>query len=190
MRGIMSKLRPKFLKSLAKSESGAAAVEFALVVFPFIYVMGTIIEGGIMMFTEYSIQAGVTEASRQLRTGQAQTTGMTSADFKSRICNVADALIDCGALSVYVKPASTFAALKAAMPSYLNVGTKADGTMNPENFACGTPQQAVGIIATYDWTFVMPFMNVMGNINGGAAKRLHGTAVFRNEPFPPENAAC
>ena len=44
---------------MAKSEDGAAAVEFALVAFPFFMIMGCICETGIMLFTEYSIQAGV-----------------------------------------------------------------------------------------------------------------------------------
>ncbi len=72
MRAFLNKFRPKFVRRMMKSENGAAAVEFSLVAFPFFMVMGCICETGIMLFTEYSIQAGVQDAARQIRTGQAQ----------------------------------------------------------------------------------------------------------------------
>ena len=72
MRAFLNRFRPKFVRRMIKSENGAAAVEFSLVAFPFFMVMGCICETGIMLFTEYSIQAGVQDAARQIRTGQAQ----------------------------------------------------------------------------------------------------------------------
>ena len=185
MRGLKDRIRRKFVRRYLKSESGATAVEFSLVAFPFFMVMGCICETGIMLFTEYAIQSGVQEASRQIRTGQAQTSGLSAAAFKAKICDSAVIVAGCSAnLTVYVRPAASFATLKTVLPNYLNVGLKADGTPNPGSFNCGAASQAAGVVATYDWTFTMPFMDFLGNISGGKKRRLYGIAIFQNEPFP------
>jgi len=146
--------------------------------------MGCICETGIMLFTEYSIQAGVQEAAREIRTGQAQTAGLSAAGFKSKICEITGIVIDCESdLTVYVRPANTFTSLASVLPTYMNVGAKPDGTPNPTSYDCGGPSQAAGVIATYDWDFTMPFMTFLGNINGGEKRRLYGLAIFQNEPF-------
>ena len=95
MRAFLNRFRPKFVRRMIKSENGAAAVEFSLVAFPFFMVMGCICETGIMLFTEYSIQAGVQDAARQIRTGQAQNSSMSAANFKSKICEITGIVIDC-----------------------------------------------------------------------------------------------
>jgi Flp pilus assembly protein TadG len=185
MRAFLSKFRPKDMRRMAKSENGAAAVEFALVAFPFFMIMGCICETGIMLFTEYSIQAGVQEAARQIKTGQAQNASMSAGDFKSKICEITGVVLDCESdLTVYVRPAATFAALQTVMPSYLNVGAKPDGSPNPSSYDCGGPSQAAAVVATYDWKFTMPFMTFLGNFDGGKKRRLYGLAIFQNEPFP------
>jgi hypothetical protein len=185
MRGFLNKFRPKLVRRMIKSESGATAVEFSLVAFPFFMLLGCICETGVMLFSEYAIQAGVQEAAREIRTGQAQTAGLSAAAFKTKVCEIAGIVFDCeGKLTVYVKPAATFTTLQTVLPSYLNVGAKPDGTPNPTSYDCGLASQAAAVIATYDWKFTMPFMHFLGNINGGAKRRLYGLAIFQNEPFP------
>jgi Flp pilus assembly protein TadG len=185
------KIRPKFVKGLAKSESGTATIEFATVVFPFIYVLGCIIETGLMLFTEYVIQSSVQDSARQIRTGSAQSASLNAGSFKAKICARVSILVNCTSkVTVYVKPATTFSNLKATLPNYLNVGLKPDGTPNPSSYDCGQPSQPAAVIATYDWTFSLPFMSFLGNINGGAARRLAGIAIFRNEPYPPGSNSC
>jgi Flp pilus assembly protein TadG len=184
MRDFLNRFRPKLARRFAKSDSGATAVEFSLVAFPFFILMGCICETGIMLFTEYSIQAGVQEAAREIRTGQAQTAGLNAAGFKSKICEITGIVIDCESdLTVYVRPANTFTSLASVLPTYMNVGAKPDGTPNPTSYDCGGPSQAAGVVATYDWDFTMPFMTFLGNINGGEKRRLYGLAIFQNEPF-------
>jgi Flp pilus assembly protein TadG len=191
MRAFLNRFRPKFVRQMIKSESGAAAVEFALVAFPFFMVMGCICETGLMLFAEYSIQAGVQDAARQIRTGQAQNSSMSAANFKSKICEITGIVIDCqNKLTVYVRPAATFASLATVMPNFMNVGAKPDGTPNPASYSCGAPEQAAGVLATYDWKFTMPFMTFLGNFNGGKTRRLYGIAIFQNEPFPAGTACA
>lgn len=185
MRAFINRLRPKFVRRIIRSEDGATAVEFALVAFPFFMIMGCICETGIMLFTEYSIQSGVQEAARQIRTGQAQNASMSADQFKTKICEITGIVINCESnLTVYVRPANTFASLATVMPNYMNVGAKPDGTPNPTSYNCGGPSQAAAVVATYDWKFTMPFMSFLGNFDGGKKRRLYGLAIFQNEPFP------
>ncbi len=174
----------------AKSESGAAAVEFALVALPFFMLLGVILETGVMMFTEYTLQASVQKASRLIRTGQAKSLALDAANFKAEICKTASLLMDCASkVTVYVdSDANGFAALKAKFPSPLTVGTANDGTPGPSSFKCGEPLSAVGVVATYDWNFVFPFMNFNANTGVTTKRRLTGVVMFANEPFPVAGA--
>jgi Flp pilus assembly protein TadG len=193
MRGLLRRLSSKLLRRIIKSESGVAAVEFAMVGGPFFLLMACIIEVGVMNFTEYSIQAAVQQAARTLRTGQAQNLGQTAAQFKSKVCEIAGVVVDCGKLTVYVQaatdaPGYTFANLRANLPSFVSVGPKADGTPNTASFKCGGPSVPVGVIATYDWKIVFPLLSPLANVHGGTpaagtTRRLYGMTILRNEPY-------
>ncbi|MCB1431517.1 MAG: pilus assembly protein [Alphaproteobacteria bacterium] len=171
-----------------RSQSGATAVEFALVAGPFFYVLGCICETGLMLFTEYVIQNSVQEASRMVRTGQVTagdgTLLVSADDFKAKICEQVNIIVDCNAqVSVYVNSANDFNALSTAMSNPLDVGSKPDGTPYTVVYTPGAALQAATVIATYDWDFAFPFMDFLGNIDGGQKRRLYGLAIFRNEPF-------
>jgi Flp pilus assembly protein TadG len=183
-----------FGRRYGKSESGATAIEFALVAFPFFGLLGVILETGSMMFVEYGLQSGVQEAARQARTGQAQGAGMTVAQYKSLICKNAALVSQCGtSLTVYANSYSSWSQLKANMPSFTDMGVKDDGTTDPAKTAykLGGPVCPSVLVATYDWKFMMPMMNYMGNIKSGTARRLVGFAMFQTEPYPAAGStAC
>jgi Flp pilus assembly protein TadG len=159
---------------------GSTAIEFAMVAGPLFFLIGCIIELGTMLFVEYTLQNAVQEAGRVLRTGQAQT--MSGEDFKETICSRTAAIRACNtSLGLYVESANSFRDLNnppAIMPR--DPLTVIPGVTNV--FDRGITQQAVSVIATYDWTFVFPFMRPLSNITGSNVRRLHGITVFRNEP--------
>ena len=188
MWGLRSKLRRGLVNRFVKSSRGATAVEFALVGGPFFFLLGSIAETGLMLFSEYVLQNSVQEAARSIRTGQVTqsdgTQKLTNAQFKALICANVSVIINCNAyVTVYVNSSTTFAALKTAMANPLSVGPKDDGTSDPITYTPGGQLKPAGVIATYDWDFTFPFMEFLGNINGGSKRRLHGLAIFRNEPF-------
>lgn len=163
----------------AKADGGSSAVEFAMVAFPFFYVMGAIFESGLMLFTEYTLQASVQDASRLIRTGQAQKNGMSANAFKAKICETAGIIIDCmGQATVYVNSVASFNDLDSATPAMVDVGPSGAASFN-----AGGASSATAIVVTYDWDFALPFMDFFGNINGGQQRRLVGFAMFRNEPY-------
>jgi len=168
-----------------KNTRGVTAIEFAMVAPVFFFAMGAVVETGLMLYNEYVLQSSVQEAARKIRTGQAQLAGMNAGTFKTQICSLANAAMDCdGKVKVYVKSAATFAALKAAIPSYLNVGTSYGGQPSYTSYDCGGPSVPVAVIATYDWNIVLPFMSAFGNVNNDKIRRIAGVAMFMNEPFP------
>jgi Flp pilus assembly pilin Flp len=172
-------------RSILKDDSAATAVEFAMVAPVFFLVLGAIIETGLMLFTEYVLQSSVQEAAREIRTGQAQSAGLTSAAFKTKICEMASIIMDCeGGVTVYVRSDNNFATLQTAVPSYLEVGASYGGSASSTSYDCGAPSEAVAIIATYDWNFMMLGMSAFGNVDSNNKRRLAGFAMFRNEPFP------
>ena len=166
-------------KPLRRSERGVAAIEFALIAAPFFFVLFSILEMGTLLFFESRVQNAVLDASRLIRTGQAQAQNMTANQFRTAICNETAGLAQCEArLSVFVTNAADFKTLTPLVPALATVGPLTT------TFAPGTAQRAVAVIATYQWTFVSPLMWVFSNVAGNRAiRRLPGIAVFQNEPF-------
>jgi Flp pilus assembly protein TadG len=167
---------PGRIARFGRAREGSTAIEFALVAGPFFLLIGAILEVGIMLFAEDTLQNAVQEAGRALRTGQASSGGMTSAQFGQAVCNEAPNLQDCAArIGVFVGSAARFADLNVPGVAAIGPGTRA--------FAPGTGGQAVAIVATYDWSFSFPFMQPFSTVPGANARRLQGIAIFMNEPF-------
>ena len=187
MRDRLGQMLRRAATRMRRDERGATAVEFALVIGPFMLVLGVIIETGLMLFTEYVIQSSVQEAARQIRTGQAQSAAMTQATLKTNfLCDTLNIIINCNTkVYVYVNAQASYTALQAALPSMLTVGPSYGGSTVNTSYNCGQPSQAVAIVATYDWEFTLPyFMGFFGNMGDDQMRRLVGFAMFRNEPFP------
>jgi Flp pilus assembly protein TadG len=189
LKRFLAKCRDKLLR-FEKSERGVAAIEFALLAPPFFLLLGTIMETGLMFFTEYTMQTATQDAARLVRTGQAQNGQLSAAAFKNKICDLFSVLVSCSGVTVYVRSDTNFANLASNLPAFLNIGpttttTQPAGTCyNP-----GAPSQPAAVVVTYDWKFNMWGMSYMGNINGGTARRLIGFAIFQNEPFPSSSAS-
>jgi Flp pilus assembly protein TadG len=157
-----------------RAREGATAIEFALVATPFFIVIGCIIEISVMLAQEYTLQNAVQDAGRMIRTGQAS--GMTGDQFRAEVCNQGAAVTDCNAtLGILVESAETFSGL--SKPDIAAIGPEVQA------FNAGGPGQAVVVVATHDRQFLLPFVGFFfSNMPDGNARRLHGIAVFRNEP--------
>lgn len=171
-----------------KSTDGAAAVEFALVAAPFIFVLGCICETGLMLFSEYVLQNSVQDASRLVRTGQTSkgdgTVTLNAGDFKTKICAQVGIIIDCAnKVTIYVNSANTFAALTNTIGDPIRIGPNAAGAAGHMVYNPGGQLKPATVIATYDWKFTFPFMSFLGNLPGNTSRRIYGIAIFRNEPF-------
>ena len=188
MRGWFKRRLVRKAGQYKSSEDGASAVEFALVAAPFFYVLGCTCETGLMLFTEYVMQNSVQEAARLVRTGQVSTSDgtatMTAAEFKVKVCENVNIIVNCDSkVTVYLNSSTDFTSLSTTVADPLTIGKKPDGTAYPVVYTPGGKLKTATLIATYDWDFVFPFMDFLGNISDGNVRRLYGIALFRNEPF-------
>lgn len=175
-----------FWPRFRRAESGAAAVEFGLVAFPFFLLVWAIIELGMVFFVDVTLDNAVGRMSRQIRTGEFQTAGGTPESFKSDICGRM-LWLESGcssALRVDVRTFELFEDVKEAPPPTTDP-EEGDPEFNEENncFQPGGPTNIVLVRAFYEWTLFTPLLNNT-LINLGDNKRLLTAAtIFRNEPY-------
>lgn len=71
-----------------RAREGATAIEFALVVFPFCFMLFAILEVGLYFTVDSVLDNAAIETGRLIRTGQAEAQGMSTPDkFKDKICS-------------------------------------------------------------------------------------------------------
>jgi Flp pilus assembly protein TadG len=171
----------------ADSRKGSAALEFAFVapVF-FVLLLGTF-EGAIMFFSQAALQNAVTDMARLIRTGQAQNSGITQADFRTQLCSKVTPLIACDSnLQIDIE----------AYPSYTNVTytspLNADQTMNTSlnNYLTGNACDVVLVRAFYTWSVATPGLSWFLVNMAGSKHLVSAAAAFRNEPYTTSNGGC
>lgn len=169
--------RPGWLRSFRTNDSGATAVEFALVAAPFFVLLFAIIEIALIFFAQQVMDTGVSQAARLIRTGQSQS--MDQAQFKQEVCNRIATMFDCEeGLKLDVRTYPTFADIDTSLPIE-------DGKLKDDSFQFkqGKGGSIVVVRAYYEWPTIVPGLgHDMGNLANG--NRLLATATaFRNEPF-------
>ncbi len=137
-----------------KDEGGAAALEFAGVVIPFLIFILGIMGSGLQFFAMNALEHGVETAARQIRTGQAQTSSMTVAQFKTAVCNAAGSFIKCddAHMSILVQNQASWGAIAAQ--SCKNGGALAASTGTGTDLVktySGDDGRVVLITVCYKW---------------------------------------
>lgn len=162
----------------ARAERGATAVEFGLVAAPYIALLIAILQVALVMIAQEVLQTATMQAARLIETGQAQTGGMSSAQFKQQICNNASSMFTCSGIYVNVQTFSSFSSISTPSPNQ-------SGTLNTSSFGYspGADGDIEVVQVYYEWpVFPAPLGFNLGNINGNHLL-LVATAAFRNEPF-------
>jgi Flp pilus assembly protein TadG len=180
------------LRRFRRAESGAAAVEFAFVIFPFCLLLFGIIELGMVFLASTTLDHATERAARQIRTGEFQTAGdVTPAAFKGLVCGHMSWLeSDCASnLYVDVRIALTFNDVEPESPVE-------DGGFDPAEtcFEAGGPTDIVLVRTYYQWPLFTPLLDrSLENMTGTGKRLITSAAVFRNEPFgdaAPGASAC
>ncbi|GAU81883.1 TadE/TadG family type IV pilus assembly protein [Bosea sp. 2KB_26] len=176
-----------------RNQRGATAVEFGLVAFPFLLLVFTIIETGLMLWTYQVLDDAVKQASRTLLTGESVAIYSTPSNplphdaktsteaFRREVCAQAPALVDCEKLRVdvrgYVSPA-------AAQTDLAKLNPFSGNTLNTSNFSYNQPGKGeiVVVRATLRYSlYLTGWTNTLANIDGGE-RGLMAVATFRSEP--------
>lgn len=164
-----------------RDESGTTAIEFAMVGLPFFMFLFGIFGLGLYFFTTFSLESAVEQASRLIRVGYVQQSGMTAEDFKQEVCNRLPAFVDCdGKMRVNVQSYSDFGSI---VPPAC---TDTDGNLVPPhgtNYNTGGASEVVLVTVCYEWDLagLLPFLK-LGSMPSGAAL-IQASATFRTEPY-------
>jgi Flp pilus assembly protein TadG len=161
-----------------RNQSGGAAIDFALVMLPFLAVLMAIIESAIVLFAGQVLQTATTNSARLIMTGQAQTAGTSASQFKTSVCASLTVMFNCGSLNIDVRSFSNFTTI--ALPS----ATNANGTLSNTNvFQPGNPGDVVVVRLIYQWPIYASGLGFGLVTSANNTNTLVATAAFRNEPF-------
>lgn len=167
-------------RNLLSCEGGATAVEFALVATPFVALLVAIVQTILVFFAQRVLDEVVSEASRTIQTGQAQTSNLTQAQFRSWVCQKTAILFTCGNLMVNVQNSSGFSSASTATPTLL---FDSNGNVtNTWNYQLGNPGDIVVVQVMYQWPLVLgPLGFTLANLSNGN-RLLVSSDVFKREP--------
>jgi Flp pilus assembly protein TadG len=165
-------------------DSGSSALEFALVAMPLILLLFAIFEVVLVYFANYELDNGVAQASRLIRTGQAQTQNFDAGRFKSEVCKHLTAPITCTGLKLDVSHYPSFSNAASSLSSPLDAGGNLKSNFNYDPGAGG---DVVVVRAFFEWDLMakLPKQIALSNMSNGN-RLLTSTAAFRNEPFQPQ----
>lgn len=163
-----------------RDRKGAAAVEFALVAGPLIFLICACIELAMVILLSVTLDNATDVASRRIRTGLS-TAGNTTLDaFKQDICD------SMGWLS-----GSCMGSLKVDVTTYNNFADVPttdlikNGDFDTANFkfTIGGSSKIQLVRAYYEWPLFTPLLNGgLSSLSNDSAV-ITSKVVFRNEPF-------
>lgn len=181
----------RFIARFGAESRGVTTIEFAMVAGPFIVLIVAIMTIGTQFMALHTLEHGVAEASRKIRTGEAQTAGFSLGDFRELVCDSVEFFIPCDErLVVHVESATTFAGLIPPTACVTN------GTLTP---ASGSPGDALAsvagqenmkvlVTACYDWQAgvglwqrIWNLASPMPPVQGKTI--LSAATVFQTEPY-------
>jgi Flp pilus assembly protein TadG len=175
---ISSRFRFPKLRAFRKREDGAAAVEFAIVLAPFLAMLFAILETALVFFAGQTLETAVADSARLILTGQAQTASWNAAQFKDAVCGKIAGLFDCaGGMTVDVQKYTTFSSVELARP------VDADGKVKPGTYNPGGPCEIVVVRLIYQYPVYLSLLGFDLADMSGNKRLLVATSVFRNEPY-------
>ena len=158
----------------------AAAVEFALIAAPLVFMICACLELGMIILVSVTLDNATDLASRGIRTGTTTNSTTSLAQFKQSICdNMGWLASSCpSSLSLDVQTYSSFANVPLTDP--VVSGQLQTGSLS---YNLGAGSQIQMVRAYYDWPLFTPILSGgLSTLSNGDAL-LSSKVVFRNEPF-------
>ena len=177
------------LKRFAAAPDGAAAVEFAMVVGPFLFMIFAVLELALVSLVSSSLDTAAERAARRIRTGQVQTANEGQTTFKKTVCEGMTWLAsNCEtALRVDVRTFVQFPDSNVIpgpiVPCPDDPAKKCIAKDSDLFWDHGGPTDVVVVRAYYQWPLITPFLsNALSRLDGNVAV-VQSTHTFRNEPY-------
>ena len=177
--GMKRLVRRACPRRFLRQEDGAVAVEFGLVLLPFLAVMFAIMETALVFFAGQTLETAVADSARLILTGQAQSQSLTQDTFKNAVCARIYGLFNCNSgVYVDVRTYTSFANVSMASPVDAN-----GNLVNNFVYQPGGPGDIVVVRLFYQWPVAVSLLGLnLSNMSGGN-RLLVATAAFKNEPY-------
>lgn len=168
-------------RATREGESGAAAVEFALVALPFLAIIFAMLQGALLFFANAYLETVTEKAGRLILTGQAQTQGMSQSQFASKVCGQVVALFKCSSIIIDVNTATDFGSANTGPPTLTYDST--GKLTNTWQFKPGAQGDVVVVRVMYQWPVPVNLLGfTLANLPNNS-RLIMSTAVFRNEVY-------
>lgn len=176
---LSARLQNRF-RRFADDNRGLAAVEFAMIAAPFFFLIFGLLEIAMIFIMSSILDHAVSEASRPLRTGQAQKAEITADQFRDSVCEKLMGILDCdNRLHIDVRSVEGFANTPSSTP------VDGAGNIDPDqfDFQPGKANDIVAVRIFYEWDLMAPGISMPLRNMAGNKHLMSASAVFRNEPF-------
>ncbi|CAN5119175.1 pilus assembly protein [soil metagenome] len=174
-RFLFAVLRPR------RERDGSSAIEFAMVAFPFIFMMFAIIEIGMVFITDSVLENATIETGRLIRTGQVAGSQTTAAQFKTQFCS---------RMSIFSSQCSSRATIDVRVITQFRNQNPPDPMANGTTFDTsklvyqpGSPGSLMLVRVFYTQPLFTPFLAQGLSRLGDGNTTLTATTTFRNEPY-------
>lgn len=165
--------------ALRRDQKGATAVEFALLIGPFLFLLLGLMEVSMQYFIATAIDYSVQKTARLIRTGQAHESDLSVDDLRTTMCeNILD-IFDCTDNSYFsVTELDNLAATSAALP----VDSSGE-FLDSDIYETGHGGSYIIVRGYFQFS---PLFDIFGALtpqlpNGN--RIVAASALFRNEPF-------
>jgi Flp pilus assembly protein TadG len=180
-RAIRRPLSSPIVRRFIRKQDGATAVEFGIVVAPFLAMVFAIMETALVFFAGQALETAGLDSARLIMTGQAQTQGFSQAQYKNAVCAKIYGLFNCQAgLYVDVKTYKAFSNIDNSKLPVDGAGNLQTGSFGYEP---GGPGDIVVVRLIYQWPVYVSLLGLNLSDSAGGNRILMSTIAFRNEPY-------
>ena len=175
--------RRNLFARLRLDADGTVALEFAMIAFPFFAVLLIVLNSALMLFCNAVVQGAVTEAARQIQTGQMKNvdasncaspapTNSAIAAFEASVCGSLYGQLPCGNITFDVRTFANFGSISLPAPSG---STK-------YCFNTGGSGAIVAVRVIYNWQNAVTGLGKLLNLTSNTTP-IQYTIIMQNEPF-------
>ena len=189
LRWRFPQLRLRPLQHGMRNKAGSVAIEFAMIAPMFFALMFASVEIGLVYFANMTLENGVYNAARLVRTGQVQQNGMSADDFRDFLCAEVDMLLSCdsGSLLIDVRSYSSFgtSGYEDAFDANGDLRGDLNSFQTGQSSSTSGSQDIVLVRAFYKGPLFTPmFAEYFSNMpNDGGHRLISSSFAFRNEPY-------
>jgi Flp pilus assembly protein TadG len=194
-----ARARKPILRRFARSQDGAAAIEFAILSIPYFLIVFAILETFIAFIGEQVVSNGVEVMARKVRTGEIRSTSANDpafrTTFRTAFCNEISIMISCSAseiatpskLYLDLRSFSTYADIPTSIPRQSSA-QYADLKTSDFGYSPGGAKSINMLRAYYRWPvitdLVRPLLTSVRTSDGSSSFLIVATATFQNEDYP------